>query len=971
MKKFVTGLFLLMGLHGWGQVDTLEFTTRRELADNLFGLLNPDIYKGALVDRCLTEDPILNMQLVHGDYSDTASAWSWLQAYSDIALCYVNPEGMFSDSVLYDRLAEFQESVGDINNNSRPNDDVLVQPFGLLLHNINRIKGDLFSVPGVFSNSEGRLKLNDGYNEPDIYSKVLLKSAALLELYAEHGYSEGIIVYDPQFISTSPDIKIESIWLDMGNGFQEFSATNTMIKYPITADWQIGQAAIKYDLDGELKQDTLSFYVSTQTYKYKNLEKSGNPWDTGNQFFPRDGKKDLKYRIKFACNSERKIRRPVIIAPPYRPGSQDVSFDEYYDQFNFHSLITLLTEKGYDVIFIKETPGNRGINHAGGVLADFIKYINQEKKTNYPDEDWENVVIGFSAGGQHWRYALKKLEKEHMEQNLPHHHTRLYIPFDSPHWGANVPMFAQAVFKDMSAFHPFAYLTYNSLKDAASKDMLMNHILGSNISVSGHDRTITPAPTAERMNIVNLLDNAFNHQFTPMNDLRRSFPTFTRNVAVSTGSNFSDYNSSYGLYPGMKLFKQETMVPAWYGGRTIKRSIYASKYGNGWPVFERKDLYVFLGIPYVTQRYYKTNGAYEWDMAQGGYKDEFYDKEGYFTIGSFTLNIPLPISAVSILEASSTSVIGGGLSALGNTQYYKNHMSFLPMVSALGINPSIWNNNHLYYNLKNEGLLFNEFGYTTPSDTYGYPNLAHPTNHFNITPFEAIYCDPQTYEHIKMQASVDEDHLDEMYLLYTRNFILDEVEADIVYLQNKVIGKNHVQWDPNYRYKAWYKARNQVVFGESVTPKTDLGPYVIEKTGEITAYACNGVTIKPGFHAQSGSKFHAFAQCDDCYGNKKSATTPSGNGQNTAQAEPAQGNVPGTAPDAELNIFPNPTTDRFTVVFPQASGQYCIGDLNGRILEYGQVREENKTYSLRLPKGVYYITWFTNGGTVTKKIIVL
>ncbi len=50
----------------------------------------------------------------------------------------------------------------------------------------------------------------------------------------------------------------------MGNGFQEFSAINNMIKYPITADWQIGQAAINYDLDGKLKQGyafLLRFYA--------------------------------------------------------------------------------------------------------------------------------------------------------------------------------------------------------------------------------------------------------------------------------------------------------------------------------------------------------------------------------------------------------------------------------------------------------------------------------------------------------------------------------------------------------------------------------------------------------------------------------------------------------------------------------------------------------------------------------------
>jgi len=70
-------------------------------------------------------------------------------------------------------------------------------------------------------------------------------------------------------------------------------------------------------------------------------------------------------------------------------------------------------------------------------------------------------------------------------------------------------------------------------------------------------------------------------------------------------------------------------------------------------------------------------------------------------------------------------------------------------------------------------------------------------------PFEAIYCDPQAYQHIKMQESVGDEDLDDTYLVHTRNFILDEVESDIVYLQNKTIGQNHIQWDPYYRYKAW------------------------------------------------------------------------------------------------------------------------------------------------------------------------
>jgi hypothetical protein len=129
--------------------------------------------------------------------------------------------------------------------------------------------------------------------------------------------------------------------------------------------------------------------------------------------------------------------------------------------------------------------------------------------------------------------------------------------------------------------------------------------------------------------------------------------------------------------------------------------------------------------------------------------------------------------------------------------------------------------------------------------------------------FEAIYCDPQTYEHIKMKASVDHDDLDESYLVYLRNFLLDEVEADIVCLQNKVIGKNHIQ-TAGYKYRAWYKAVDQILIGYLVTPKTEAGDYIIESTGDITVYAGQSVSIQPGFHAQAGSDFHAFISFDGC-----------------------------------------------------------------------------------------------------------
>ena len=114
-----------------------------------------------------------------------------------------------------------------------------------------------------------------------------------------------------------------------------------------------------------------------------------------------------------------------------------------------------------------------------------------------------------------------------------------------------------------------------------------------------------------------------------------------------------------------------------------------------------------------------------------------------------------------------------------------------------------------------------------------------------------------------MQASVDNDNLDDNYLVYLRDFILDEVEADIVCLQNKTIGKNHIQ-SPNYKYKAWYKAYDQILIGNLVTPKTDPGDYIIEDSGEITVYAGNSITLSPGFHSQAESYFHAYIHSEPC-----------------------------------------------------------------------------------------------------------
>ncbi|NND63436.1 MAG: T9SS type A sorting domain-containing protein, partial [Flavobacteriaceae bacterium] len=101
---------------------------------------------------------------------------------------------------------------------------------------------------------------------------------------------------------------------------------------------------------------------------------------------------------------------------------------------------------------------------------EMINYLNAEKVG-----DEELVVLGPSMGGLIARYGLA-----YMEQNSIPHETRLYISFDSPHIGANIPIslqylinyFAQEI-GDATALA----IVEDVLFSPAAKEMLSDHLL--------------------------------------------------------------------------------------------------------------------------------------------------------------------------------------------------------------------------------------------------------------------------------------------------------------------------------------------------------------------------------------------------------------------------------------------------------------------------------------------------------------
>lgn len=197
-------------------------------------------------------------------------------------------------------------------------------------------------------------------------------------------------------------------------------------------------------------------------------------------------------------------------------------------------------EEGYDVVIVNFPTYTNAIGRVVDGGADFIErnalslvtvmeIINAQKVGTE-----QNVVIGPSMGGLISRYALR-----FMEQNSLNHQTRLWISFDSPHYGANVPIGVQHLFNyfaygygDSAGVKP---LINTMLRSPAAKQMLVDHFqahisAGAGVAL-GNDPVVPSTglpllPTGYpgvRNNFQNLMNTM-------------GFPQTTRNVSMINGS---------------------------------------------------------------------------------------------------------------------------------------------------------------------------------------------------------------------------------------------------------------------------------------------------------------------------------------------------------------------------------------------------------------------------------------------------
>lgn len=198
------------------------------------------------------------------------------------------------------------------------------------------------------------------------------------------------------------------------------------------------------------------------------------------------------------------LRNPLIVAEGFDPGHITNPEDAQGDT-NIWSFINDVNEEGlsnlrtillnfpqYDIVYIDWKRGTDNIKKNAQLLKEVIRLVNELKSD--AGSTAKNIVMGQSMGGLVARWALKE-----MENNSEDHETNLFISYDSPHQGANVPLGYQHLARHAYNLYVQTGITYSTIEiiqflgggasptrmlklanTAAARQMLIDFVDGNN-----------------------------------------------------------------------------------------------------------------------------------------------------------------------------------------------------------------------------------------------------------------------------------------------------------------------------------------------------------------------------------------------------------------------------------------------------------------------------------------------------------
>jgi sporulation protein YlmC with PRC-barrel domain len=441
-------------------------------------------------------------------------------------------------------------------------------PLSILISDFETIKKSEIDNKNVFLNSNNQMEIKSGITNTFEKHSVNLIGALLQK--SKNNQVDFILKSDLIFNTTNKTITSISVNYNDSKTWKNINQ-NQAFRINFTKN---GSQIINFKITlstGENIEQSIAFEVDCPTLAVANKTSNSqlvtpNVINTISATIPYQGYGETQgflgqaeYQI-FPDTVDGILDKPIFLLDGFDPGDAR-NIPGIYSLLNYgttgQNLGDIVRAQGYDVIILNfptytrtgtTTVVDGGVDYIqrnAMILVELINQINGQKVGTA-----QNVVIGPSMGGLISRYALR-----YMEQNSLTHDTRLYISFDSPHLGANVPIGFQHLFNYMG-FGPVGDVTLQTLvngmlKSPAAREMLIDHF-------EGHLQTgsITEFNTANTTLVPTGCPNyrtAFQGELNSM-----GFPASTRNVSIANGAG----NGTMTGTPGMVVMNHTFNITA-------------------------------------------------------------------------------------------------------------------------------------------------------------------------------------------------------------------------------------------------------------------------------------------------------------------------------------------------------------------------------------------------------------------------
>lgn len=731
---------------------------------------------------------------------------------------------------------------------------------------------------------------------------------------------------------------------------------------------------------------------------------------------------------------------------------------------NGNKFFDKVRQEGYDVLIVRFHDGIGYLQNNAFLASLVLKEINDRmlsgadnvfnpgaapdpEAPGYPNTTvlkkakHELVVGGYSAGALSSRMALLLMEYEHEKYKCSHsnqsskskvHRTKTWLAFDCENQGSNTPI-GEQMFMDFqkSVWHLPANMAdvVNSLICRSALDLLNHNGVATQNTlyhVSNMQHTGGDDWSVGHHNDFNVYFNELG-SITPANYPAnlKGYPKNCYRIGVSQGSAngigqlissdiklvnnesptdwcFNPAGTTFGSV--VNLGMQTTPY------RDAKARVITSWNDNAFTCrlgLSIKTIFYSWHINMVHWKYHNNNHITDADL--GGYQN--YDEAPASTLPShIILGSKLPLSFRNLTLAAF---------AFCNSVDWNEHQhGFSPTVSGLDLHQPGNNTLPRYPDLglvpgNVSGALNmmqqNNYGNTfenSPHNDFGFPHLMYPNNHYDYTPFDAVWAhgdniSPTLYDDNTIHV---EDPTP-----YTGEFLVEEIAPTTLYLSNRTIQGDQYQCSGNTiieKYYADFEARNSVLVGNQSIYQHDPNPlnwykrqrtapgdFVIDNNAVVTIRANNddgasAVVLGAGFSAKAGSIFRAYVFNDPnmCGPFNLSARAANKNTQPetpvnvsrpviTSKRAATQSKVfsekeAGLMP--VIDVYPNPTSGSlYYSINKNVDFKYYLSDIAGRELESGTFAESQGMLDLSKYKaGVYFITVISDQIKQTNRIIV-